>query len=440
MSERPWLSPAARAFHERNEARTARMSPAVAAERIEALVTGQERHLAECIVLYAGTNEPNPRLARLLGSPIGSRPNLGPPGDTYNRGMTDAAELSVVVGNLLARLLRCRYVETRVGSGSLANLYAFLATCRPGDRILAFSDAFAGHPTHHAVGAAGLAGLEVHDLPCDPATMDVDLSALRRNAHELRPRLLVVAGSMCLHPYDVAGVRAVADEIGAYVLYDAAHMGGLIAGGRFQQPLAEGAHLMTGSTYKSFGGPPAGFVATDDAALAERLDRIAYPGLTANSDLARTAALGVAVADLLAHGEAYADACITAAQALAAALVARGVPVLDVAGKGPTVSQHVAVPAQRWGGGDTAARRLEPAHVLTSSIGIPGTPAPFAGEANALRLGTQELARRGMGPADMGAVADLVARVLVDGEPPEQVRPDTVALRRRFPGLQFVQA
>ena len=439
MTDRPWLSAAARSFQDRHEAAGARLAPVAAREAIHRLVERQERHLEDCLVLYAGTNEPNPGLARLLGSPIGSRPNLGPPGDTYNRGMDDAAELSVLVATLLARLLRCRYVETRVGSGSLANLYVFYATCRPGDRVLAFSDAFAGHPTHHAVGAAGLAGLEVHDLPCDPATMDVDVPGLRRRAHELRPRLLVVAGSMCLHPYDVAGVRAVADEVGAHVLYDAAHMGGLIAGGRFQQPLAEGAHLMTGSTYKSFGGPPAGFVATDDPTLAERLDRIAYPGLTANFDLARTAALGLAVTDLLEFGAEYADACIADARALAAALTARGVPVLDVAGKGPTASQHVAVPAQRWGGGDSAARRLEPANVLTSSIGIPGVPAPFAGEANALRLGTQELARRGMGPADMPAVAELVARVLVDGEAPDRVRPDTVALRRRFGGLRYVR-
>jgi hypothetical protein len=99
----------------------------------------------------------------------------------------------------------------------------------------------------------------------------------------------------------VRGVRAVADEVGAHVLYDAAHMGGLIAGGRFQQPLQEGAHAITGSTYKSFGGPPSGMILTDDPVLAERLDAIAFPGLTANFDLARQAALALAALDLLEH-------------------------------------------------------------------------------------------------------------------------------------------
>jgi glycine hydroxymethyltransferase len=260
--------------------------------------------------------------------------------------------------------------------------------------------------------------------------MDVDLPRLAAVAHELRPALLIVGGSMCLHPYDVRGVRAVADEIGAHVLYDAAHMGGLIAGGRFQQPLAEGAHAITGSTYKSFGGPPSGMILTDDPALAERLDRIAFPGLTANFDLARQAALALAALDLLEHGGAYADLQIANAQALAAALAERGVPVLEVAGRGATSSQHVALPTADP---HTAARRLEAANVLVSEIGIPA--------GGALRLGTQELTRRGLEPAGTAAIAEVMARVLVRGEAPESVRPDVTRLRRQLgSALRFIRA
>jgi glycine hydroxymethyltransferase len=259
--------------------------------------------------------------------------------------------------------------------------------------------------------------------------MDVDAPALREAAHALRPRLLIVAGSMCLHAYDVAAVRAVADEVGAHVLYDAAHVGGLIAGGRFQDPLREGAHLITGSTYKSFGGPPAGMVLTDDAALAQRLDAIAFPGLTANDDLARTAALALAALDLLEHGPAYADAQIANARALAAALAAAGVPVFRAPGRdGSTDRQHLAVA----GAGDHEAKLLEGADVLVSVIGLPG--------GTGLRLGTQELTRRGFEPADMPSVAALIARVLVAGERPADVRGDVIALRRRFGrALRFVR-
>jgi len=431
VTDHPWLGAAARAFREGNAPRLAALSTDQLDAELHRLVDEQVEHTDdECLVLYAGTNVPNPRLAALASSTIGSRPNLGHPGAKHNRGMVAAEQLELLAQEAMCRLFGCRYAELRVASGSLSNLYVYLATTKPGDRILAFSDAAAGHPTHHAEGAAGLAGLEVHELPYDAARMDVDVPRLRTVAHELRPALMIVAGSMCLHPYDVRGVREVADEVGAHVLYDAAHMGGLIAGGRFQQPLAEGAHAITGSTYKSFGGPPSGMILTDDTALAGRLDAIAFPGLTANFDLGRQAALALAALDLLEYGAAYADAQIANAQALAAALRERDVRVLDVPGRGPTSSQHVAVPTDDPPGD---ARRLEAANILVSEIGIPG--------GGALRLGTQELTRRGLEPEGTATVAELMARVLVRGEDPAAVRGDVVALRHGLGSeLRFVRA
>ena len=133
--------------------------------------------------------------------------------------------------------------------------------------------------------------------------MEVDLAALEQEAKRLSPRLIILGGSLALMPYPVQTTRKLADEIGAYLMFDAAHLSGIIAGGAFQQPLAEGAHLMTCSTYKSFGGPAGGLVLTNEPQLAERLDRIAYPGLTANFDLARTAALVIAACDILEYGQ-----------------------------------------------------------------------------------------------------------------------------------------
>lgn len=275
-------------------------------------------------------------------------------------------------------------------------------------------------------------------MPFDDRAMDVDVTALERVAHELRPKLMIVAGSLCLHPYSVRAVRAVADEIDAFVMYDAAHMGGLIAGGRFQDPLREGAHLMTGSTYKSFGGPPSGFVATNDEALAARLDAIAYPGLTANFDMSKTAALAISAMDLLEHGATYAAMCIANAQALAQGMHEVGLDVFCVPGKGFTSSQHVALRADRYGGGDAACKRLERANLIATGIGLPGAGVP--GDFNAIRLGTQEITRWGFAPQHMPAIAALLARVLVHGEPPEQVRPDVLALRANFQALHFVRA
>ena len=407
-------------------------------DEVHGLLARHERYMdRECISLYAGTNITNPRAAALLASSVGSRPSLGYPGAKYEMGMQHAEQLEIIAAELLKELFGCAYAEFRVGSGSLANLYAFMACAKPGDRIMAFADTAAGHVTHHQAGAAGLYGLEIHDVPFDAANMTIDLDGLRQEAERLRPRLIVVAGSMCLFPYPVAEVRAIADAVGAYVMYDAAHMSGLIAGGAFQQPLAEGAHLTTSSTYKSFGGPPSGMILTNDAELAQRLDAIAYPGLTANFDLAKTAALIVAMLDLREFGPAYAATCIANAQALAAALDGAGCPVHQVAGRGYTASQHVAIHAHAYGGGTTTARRLEGANILASGIELPLPP--VEGDFNALRLGTQEITRWGMRPEHMARVADLIARVLVRDEAPERVQSDTLALRAQFQELHFVR-
>ncbi len=436
---RPGASEAANHFHADLAAQLLAQSlDSLDAQLHESVGTAERLVDHDCINLYAGTNTMNPRAKALLASSIGVRPSLGHPGEKYNKGVHEIEKIEVLALELLKRLFNAPYAEYRVPSGSIANLYAFMATCRPGDTIIAFDDAAAGHPTHHAEGAAGLYGLKVLAMPFDAARMDVDVDGLRRLARDARPKLVIVAGSMCLYPYDVAAVRAIADEVGAWVLYDAAHMGGLIAGGAFQQPLAEGAHLMTGSTYKSFGGPPSGMVLTTEAVLAERLDRIAYPGLTANFDAAKTAALALATMDLLEYGRAYARQMIANAQALAEALAAEGVAVFRPAARdGFTVSQHVALDARPYGGGNRASEHIERANILFTSIGLP-LPA-VAGDANGIRIGTQEVTRWGLREDALREVARLIARVLVRGEAPERVRADALALRADYQRLHFVR-
>jgi glycine hydroxymethyltransferase len=436
---RDWMSEAANAFIARHESRFETMGIAALDTELHRLIAAHESYMDhKCITLYAGTNIINPRAAKLLASSIGSRPSLGHPGEKYNKGMTHGEQLEVMLNLLVRRLFRCDHAELRVPSGSLANLYVYMATCQPGDCIMAFSDAAAGHVTHHAAGAAGLYGLNTIEIPFDVEHMDVNLDAFAKQILEVKPKLVIIAGSMCLYPYSVSAVRDIADRVGAWVMYDAAHMGGMIAGGAFQQPLHEGAHVMTGSTYKAFGGPPSGMILSNSAELAARLDQIAFPGLTANFDLARTAAMVMATLDLLEHGPAYAMTCLANAAALAEALADKGVRVHKVAERdGFTASQHVAVQAHPYGGGDRASNVMARANILASSIGLP--IATLKDDANGIRLGTQEITRWGMKPADMPDVARLMACVLERGETPEQVRPDVIALRQQFQNLHFVR-
>jgi len=185
---------------------------------------------------------------------------------------------------------------------------------------------------------------------------------------------------------------------------------------------------MTMSTYKSLGGPAGGLVVTDDAELAERLDAIAYPGLTANFDAGRVAALAVTLLDWKVAGSAYAQRMIATAQRLVDELTVAGVPVFA-----PTESHQFAVRAHPYGGGQTAARRLRRANLLACGIGLPIEP--IAGDLNGLRLGTPEIVRRGVTEADMPALASFVARGL-DGDP-SRVAADVTAWRQQFSGVHF---
>jgi glycine hydroxymethyltransferase len=438
MAHRPWLNSALDAFNESAVAHYYDMPLDAVDVALHQLIANHEQFVdRECVNLYAGTNMPNPRVSAVQASSIGSRPNLGYPGDKYNKGMRHAEQIELMLTALLRKLFNAQFVEHRVASGSIANLYAYMALTKPGDDILVFSDAAAGHATHHDGGAAGLYGLKIHEMAFDTGNMDVDLDGLAGQIEQLNPKLLIVAGSMCLFPYNVRAVRALADRVGAYVMYDAAHMGGLIAGGVFQQPLAEGAHVMTGSTYKSFGGPAAGMLLTNEPALAERIERIAFPGLSANFDLGKTAAMVLATLDQLAHGTAYAKQMQANAVALAQALHDQGVPVFHMPAKGFTASQHVALEAWTLGGGNAASARIEAANILMSGIGLPGPT--VTGDYNGIRLGTQEITRWGMAPADMPALAALIARVFVAHEDPTTVRTDVMAFRSRFQTLTYVR-
>ena len=214
-------------------------------------------------------------------------------------------------------------------------------------------------------------------------------------------------------------------------------MGGLIAGKRFQQPLSEGAHLMTMSTYKAFGGPPSGLIMTTETSLAHKLDAIAFPGMTANFDLGKTAALIMSVLDQLEYGTAYADACIENAQALGAALEAEGFPVHSAPGKGHTHSHHLALLAAPFGGGQAASKHLAQANILLCGIGLPIDP--VEGDMNGIRIGSQEITRQGMKADAMAEIAGFMSRVWLKGEAPETVRADVLEFRRRYPGFAFIR-
>ncbi|MCZ8335367.1 MAG: aminotransferase class I/II-fold pyridoxal phosphate-dependent enzyme [Rhodobacteraceae bacterium] len=418
-------------------AAAAKGSDAEVEARVSALIDwNADIHDRECFNLNPATNVMNPRAEAALARGLGSRPSLGYPGDKYEMGLEAIEEIEVIAAELAAEVFDASYAEIRVASGAMANLYGFMALAEPGDAIIAPPPAVGGHVTHHKAGCAGLYGLVTHDAPVNADGFTVDLEGMRALAWQVRPKIITIGGSLNLFPHPVRELRAIADGVGAWLLFDAAHQCGIIAGGVWANPLDEGAHLMTMSTYKSLGGPAGGLIVTREAEIAKRLDHIAFPGMTANFDAAKSAALAITLLDWRAEGRAYAQAMVDLSQALARELHGLGLPVF-AAGRGMTESHQFAVEAAGFGGGQTASKTLRKAGFLACGIGLPIEA--VEDDLNGLRIGTPELVRRGVTVADAPALAALIAEGL-RGNDPGAVAGRVREMRARFTGVHYVRA
>jgi glycine hydroxymethyltransferase len=294
-----------------------------------------------------------------------------------------------------------------------------------------------GHSSNRYDGPAGIRGLRIEDIPFDPRELEVDLAAFAVKAREHRPKLIALGASMTLFPLPVDEISDVAREWGAKVFFDGAHQLGLIAGGQFQDPLAEGADVMTGSAGKTFSGPQSGVMVWNDPELTKPLLDAVFPALAATHQVNRVAALAAAAAELLAFGREYMAAIVANAQTLACALNARGVPVLG-AHKGYTRTHQVIADVRQFGGGLEVAHRLAKANIITNKNLLPDDTPQDWDRPSGLRIGTTEVTRLGMGEVEMRAIADMIAGVLVEGREPEHVRAEALELRAGFQRVHYV--
>ncbi len=435
LAHRPWVPDSCETHVQDIATRVSGQSSLDILQEINALADrNREIHERECFNLNPATNVMNPKAEALLASGVGSRPSLGYPGDKYEMGLEAIENIEVIAAVLCAEVFDAAYAEIRVPSGAIANLYGFMATCAPGDTIIAPPASIGGHVTHHMAGCAGLYGLRILHAPVNPDGYTIDINALHDIVKAEKPRLITVGGSLNLFEHPVREIREIADETGAKVMFDAAHQCGIIAGRAWRNPLKEGAHFMTMSTYKSLGGPAGGLIVSDDPEIAQKLDAIAFPGMTANFDAAKSAALAVTMLDWREYGSEYAQEMINLSKALAENLQAEGIPVFSTP-NGPTTSHQFAVEAAEFGGGQVASKALRKAGFLACGIGLPIADVP--GDMNGLRIGTPELVRWGVAHEHAPQLSQLIVRALRSTSP-ETLLPEVSALRQQFRQLRYV--
>ena len=218
LAYRDWVPAACEDFVQTLAAETAaRDADATAAEIDRLIAENRAIHERDCVNLNPATNAMNPKAEAALSAGLGARPSLGYPGDKYEMGLEAIERIEVIAAELAAEVFGATFAEIRVASGAMANLYMFMASAKPGDTIIVPPAAVGGHVTHHQAGAAGLYGLDIREAPVNPDGYTVDVAGLRDLARACRPKLITIGGSLNLFPHPVAEIRAVTDEVGAWL-------------------------------------------------------------------------------------------------------------------------------------------------------------------------------------------------------------------------------
>ena len=272
--------------------------------------------------MIASENIISPAVRDIVGSDLHGRYAEGLPGKRYYQGCDDFDTIEALGIELAQEVFQAPFANIQSTSGTVSNIGALKALAKPGDAITAVSTADGGHISHARMGAVGLRDLNLTTYPWNEERMEPDIDAACKTIREVQPKVALFGQSVFLFPTPLQEMADAAKEVGASVMYDGAHVLGLIAGGQFQDPLREGADLMTGSSHKTFPGPQGGFLlsSSEDASFQRRLNTAMFPGVCSSYHLHHVAGKVMALAEFKEYGEAYAKDTVANAQAFASAL------------------------------------------------------------------------------------------------------------------------
>ncbi|MCS7145815.1 MAG: serine hydroxymethyltransferase [Nitrososphaerota archaeon] len=396
------------------------------------------------IPLIASENVPSPAVRAALASDFGNRYAEGYPGERLYAGCRWIDEVELLGVELAKKIFRAPFADLRPISGVVANLAAYTVLAEPGDVMVALAIPHGGHISHGKKswnGTAGrVRGLDVVRYEFDYERFNIDVDGTRRRLEKdggVKPKIFMLGASVFLFPHPVREVAQLAAEYGASVVYDAAHVAGLIAGGVFQAPLDEGADVMTMSTHKTLAGPQHGMVVSTEK-YAEQLKAVMFPPLHSNHHLHAVAGVAIALAEAMAFYHEYTRAIVKNAKALAAALHEEGLsPLYEKYGY--TESHQVLVDVSRFMGGRDAELRLEEAGIVLNRNLIPKDYELKTDYRNpsGIRIGVQEVTRLGMGPSEMKEIARFISRVVVRGEDSKKIRREVAEFRKNYTKVHY---
>lgn len=381
---------------------------------IEKITKEHQKWMKNSINLIASENITSLSVKEALASDLSHRYAEGKSGERLYEGCCYIDQIENLTIELSKKLFNAEHANVQPISGVVANLASFFALSDSNDTMMALDVPMGGHISHANVSAAGIRGLKTMSQPFDEKQMNIDPDLMKKQILEKKPKIVLFGGSLFLFPHPINEAREAADEVGAKIMYDGAHVLGLIAGGQFQDPLKEGADLLVGSTHKTFPGPQGGIILCSED-IADDIDDAVFPGVVSNHHLHHLAALGIATAEMLEFGADYADQIIKNAKSLAESLHELGFNVL-CEDQGFTESHQVVFDVSNLGRASEFAKTLEANNIILNKNLLPWDNVNRSDDPSGIRVGTQEITRRGLKESHMAEVAEYIKNVVMDGK------------------------
>ncbi|HTY75580.1 MAG TPA: serine hydroxymethyltransferase [Candidatus Nanoarchaeia archaeon] len=406
----------------------------------------------ECINMIAseGLKSPAVKQMQAFASDLegryaeGENDLLGHVKKRYYQGQKYMTPIEDVATDLMKSLFKCDWADVRLVSGTHANLATFkgLSLATKNRRMVVTPLSCGAHISHDYTGLAGaVLGIEDINHVYNINEMNIDPDRSADIIRAAKPGIVTFGGSLFLFPHPIKELKEVCDEVGAYVAYDASHVLGLIAGGVFQDPLREGADFITSSTHKTFPGPQGGVIMGSpyDQRMEKAIKKIQYavfPLSASSTHLGRLPALGVAALEMKLFGNELAKQIVKNAQTAGQYLFENGVKVLCDQ-KGFTRSHQIAVDIRGFGGGNKIAQELEDANIILNKNLLPYDDQSSKGDPSGLRIGFQDVTRRGFREGDIKHLCDLMLDIIKEKRKPSEVQKDVKALRQEFKKIKY---
>jgi glycine hydroxymethyltransferase len=410
------------------------MSLAQTDPQLAQIIAREQQRQATTLELIASENHVSAAVMEAQGSCLTNKYAEGYPTARYYQGCGNYDEVETLAIERAKQMFGCKFANVQPHSGANANLAAFMAMMQPGDAFISMNLSSGGHLSHGMKLNASALYFKPSHYELDPKTETIDFDSVRAKALELKPKMILAGYSAYSRTIDFARFRAIADEVGACLMADIAHIAGLVVGGAHPSPFPH-AHIVTTTTHKTLRGPRGGLILTNDEALAKAINRSVFPGLQGGPLMHVIAAKAVAFGEALKpEYKTYIQQVIKNAAALAAALTRRGYRLVS----GGTDNHLMLVDLRAVDAeltGVEVAVALEKCGIIANYNGVPNDPRPPR-TTSGVRLGTPAVTTRGLKEADMETVADLIHRAVLgrkDDTALSNIRQEVAAFCARFP-------